>query len=306
MLRRDPRSSHAKTTPIGASKPLRFASTTRTDMFHSLAQRVICLVSEIRPRFVIRNMLRHDPRSSHAKTTPIGASKPLWFANTTRTDVFVSLAQQVFCLVIREGFLEPIVIYHPEYVETRSTLLPCQGDSNWSIKITPVAKIRPRIVIQNMLRHDPRSSHAKTTPIGASKPLRFANTTQNNVFDSLAQQVFCLVIREGFRDPTAICHPYYVGTRSTLFPSQDDSNWTIKTAPVSEIRPRFVVRNMLRNDPRSSHAKTTPIGASKPLRFANTTRNNVFDSLALQVFCLVIREGFLDRTAICRLEYVDT
>ncbi|KAF7814710.1 Ribonuclease H-like domain containing protein [Senna tora] len=61
-------------------------------------------VYEIRPRFVVRNMLRHDPRSSHAKTTPIGASKPLRFANTSRTDVFDSLAQQVFCLVIREGF----------------------------------------------------------------------------------------------------------------------------------------------------------------------------------------------------------
>ncbi|KAF7820774.1 uncharacterized protein G2W53_026229 [Senna tora] len=81
MLRRDPRSSHAKTTPIGASKPIRFASTTRTDVFDSLAQRDFASqfvkVSEIRPRFVARNMLRLDPRSSHAKTTPISASKPL-------------------------------------------------------------------------------------------------------------------------------------------------------------------------------------------------------------------------------------
>ncbi|KAF7800581.1 uncharacterized protein G2W53_044998 [Senna tora] len=51
-----------------------------------------------------------------------------------------------------------------------------------------------------------------TTPIGASKPLRFTNTTRINEFHSLAQQVFCLVIREGFRDPTAICHPEYVKT----------------------------------------------------------------------------------------------
>ncbi|KAF7835065.1 uncharacterized protein G2W53_009924 [Senna tora] len=37
-------------------------------------------------------------------TTPIGASKPLWFANTTRTEVFHTLAQKVFCIVIREDF----------------------------------------------------------------------------------------------------------------------------------------------------------------------------------------------------------
>ncbi|KAF7834952.1 uncharacterized protein G2W53_009811 [Senna tora] len=61
-------------------------------------------VSEIRPRFVVRDMLIHDPRTSHAKTTPIGASKPLRFANTTRTDVFDSVTQRVFYLVIREGF----------------------------------------------------------------------------------------------------------------------------------------------------------------------------------------------------------
>ncbi|KAF7835461.1 uncharacterized protein G2W53_010320 [Senna tora] len=204
-------------------------------------------------------MLRHDPRSSHAETTPIGASKPLRFARTTRTDAFGSLAQQVFCLVIRED------------------------DSNWSIKTTPVRKynandvfdslaqqvfclvseIRPRFVDQNMLRHDPRSSHARTTPIGASKPLRFASTTRTDVFDSLAQQVFCLVIRE------------------------DDSNWSIKTTPVPKYNANrrvltplrnksfasflrsdrdLSVRNMLRHDPRSSHAKTTPIAASKSLR----------------------------------------
>ncbi|KAF7823688.1 uncharacterized protein G2W53_021832 [Senna tora] len=75
-------------------------------------------VSEIRLRFDDRNMLRHDPRSSHAKTTPIGASKPLRFASTTRTHVFQSLAQQVFCLVIREGFLDPTAICRPEYVKT--------------------------------------------------------------------------------------------------------------------------------------------------------------------------------------------
>ncbi|KAF7802620.1 uncharacterized protein G2W53_041731 [Senna tora] len=107
MLRHDPHSPHAKTTPIGASKPLR---------------------------------LRHDPLSSQVKTTPIGASKQLRFANTTRTDVFDSFAQQVFCLV---------------------------------------SEIRPIFVIRNMLRHDPRSSHAKTTPIGASKPLRILRSDRD-------------------------------------------------------------------------------------------------------------------------------
>ncbi|KAF7812666.1 uncharacterized protein G2W53_033642 [Senna tora] len=245
MFRHDPRSSHAMKTPIGASKPPRFANTTPIDVFDSLAQQVFCLVSEIRPRFFVRNILRHDPRSSHAKTTPIGASKPLRFANRgmihappmprrlqlehqnhSRTDLFDSLAQQDFCLV---------------------------------------SEIRPRFVVRIMLRHDPRSVHAKTTPIGASKPLRFANTTRTDVFDSLAQRVFCLVIRDGFRDPTAICRPEYVKTWSTLLPCQDDSNRSIKTTWVSEIRPRFFVWNMLRHDPRPSHAKTTPIGASKPL-----------------------------------------
>ncbi|KAF7835047.1 uncharacterized protein G2W53_009906 [Senna tora] len=198
MLRHDPRPSHAMTTAIGASKPLWFL---RSD-----------------PDFVIRNKLRHDPRPSHDMTTAIGASNPLRFANTTRTDVFHTLAQQVFCIVIRE-----------------------------------VSEIRPRYVMRNMLRHDPRPSHAMTTPIGLSKPLRFTNTTRTKVFHSLAQQAFCLV--------------------------------------VSEIRPRFVIRNMLRHDPRPSHAMTTAIGASKPLRFANTTRTDVFHTLAQQVFCIVIREA---------------
>ncbi|KAF7812698.1 uncharacterized protein G2W53_033674 [Senna tora] len=244
MLRHDPRSSHAKTTPIGASKPLRFASTTRTDVFDSLTQRAFCLVSEIRPRFVIRNMLRHDPRSSHAKTTPSGASKSLWFVNTTRTDVFDSLAQQVFCLVseIRQGFV------------VRNMLRHDRGSSH--AKTTPLGASKP-------LRHDPRYSHAKTTPIGASKPLRFANTMRTDELDLLALHV-------------------------------------------SEIRPRFVVPYMLRHDPRSSHAKTTPIGASKSLWFANKTRTDVFDSLAQQVFCLVIRDVFIDLTAIFRPEYVET
>ncbi|KAF7834909.1 uncharacterized protein G2W53_009768 [Senna tora] len=81
-------------------------------------------VVEIQPRFLIRNMLIHDPRSSHAITTPIGASNPL--------------------------------------------------------------------------RYHPRSSHAMTTPIGTSNPLRFQSTMRTDVFHSLVQQVFCLVIREGF------------------------------------------------------------------------------------------------------------
>ncbi|KAF7820976.1 uncharacterized protein G2W53_026431 [Senna tora] len=122
-------------------------------------------------------MLRHDPRSSHAMTTPIGTLNPLRFANTTRTSVFHSPAQQVFCLVIHEAFLDPTMISRSEYVKTSSTLLPCCGDSNWSIKTTP-----------NMLRHDTRSSHAMTTAIGASNPLRFANTTRSDMFHSLAQQ----------------------------------------------------------------------------------------------------------------------
>ncbi|KAF7835046.1 uncharacterized protein G2W53_009905 [Senna tora] len=131
-------------------------------------------------------------------TTAIVASKPLGFANTTRTDVFHSLAQQVFCHVIHEDFRDPTVICCPEYVKTRSTLLPCHDDSNWSIKSTRVSEIRPRFVIRNMLRHDPRPSHAMTTAIGASKPLRFANTTRTDVFHTLAQQVFFIVIRESF------------------------------------------------------------------------------------------------------------
>ncbi|KAF7835063.1 uncharacterized protein G2W53_009922 [Senna tora] len=150
-LRHDPRPSHDMTTAIGASNPLRFANTTRTDVFHTLAQQVFCIVirevSEIRPRFVMRNMLRHDPRPSHAMTTPIGLSKSLRFRNTTRTKV---------------------------------------------------SEIRPRFVMLNMLRHDPRPSHAMKTPIGTSKPLRFANTTRTDEFHTLAQQEFCIVIREGF------------------------------------------------------------------------------------------------------------
>ncbi|KAF7835150.1 uncharacterized protein G2W53_010009 [Senna tora] len=135
-----------------------------------------------------------------------------------------------------------------------------------------------------MLRHHPRPSHAMTSPIGASKPLRFPNTTRTDLFHSLAQQVFCIVIREGFSDLTAICRLEYVKTSSTLLPCHDVSNWSIKTTPVSEIRTRFLVWNMLRYDPRSSHAMTTPIGSSNPLRFAYTTRSDVFHRLAQQVF----------------------
>ncbi|KAF7814944.1 uncharacterized protein G2W53_028913 [Senna tora] len=51
-----------------------------------------------------------------------------------------------------------------------------------------------------------------TTPIGASNPLRFANTTRTDVFHTVAQQVFSIVIREGFRDPTLISNPEYVKT----------------------------------------------------------------------------------------------
>ncbi|KAF7839194.1 uncharacterized protein G2W53_007676 [Senna tora] len=283
MLRYDPRSSHATMTAIGASKPIRFANTARTDVFDSVTQQVFCLVSEIRPRFVVRNMLRHDPRSAHAKTTAIGASKPLRFANTTRTDVFDSLAQQVFCLVseTRQRFLiRNMLRYDPRSSHATMTAIGASKpirfantartdvfDSVTQQVFCLVSEIRPRFVVRNMLRHDPRSAHAKTTAIGASKPLRFANTTRTDVFDSLAQQVFCLV---------------------------------------SETRQRFLIRNMLRYDPRSSHATMTAIGASKPIRFANTARTDVFDSVRQQVFCLVIREGFLDPTAICCPEYVKT
>ncbi|KAF7812681.1 hypothetical protein G2W53_033657 [Senna tora] len=258
MLRHDPRSSHAKTTPVGASKPHRFANTTRTDVFDSLAQQVFCLVSEIRPQFFIRNILRHDPRSTQAKMTPIGASKPLWFANTSRTDVFDSLEQQVFCLV---------------------------------------SEIRPRLVVRNMLRHDPRSSHAKTTPTGASKPLRYCEIRPR--FD----------IRNMLRNDPRSSHAKMTPIGASKPLRHDPHSSHAKMTPIGaskplpfvfEIRPRSVVRNMLRHDPRSCHAKTTPIGASKPLWFANTTRTDVFDSLVQQVFCLVIREGFCDLTAICR------
>ncbi|KAF7834916.1 uncharacterized protein G2W53_009775 [Senna tora] len=118
MIRHDQRSSHAMKTPIGASNALRFASTTRTDVFHSLVQQVLCLVSEIRLRFLVRNMLRYYPRSSHAMKTLIGASNPVRFANTTRTDVFHSVAPQVICLVIHEGSRDPNAISQPEYLNT--------------------------------------------------------------------------------------------------------------------------------------------------------------------------------------------
>ncbi|KAF7835137.1 hypothetical protein G2W53_009996 [Senna tora] len=85
------------------------------------------MVSEIRPRFVLWNMLRHDPRSSHAKTTPIGASKPLRFANTTRTDAFDSLAQQVFCVVIREG--ESLVVRRDLICQTEKHVLNEQREN---------------------------------------------------------------------------------------------------------------------------------------------------------------------------------
>ncbi|KAF7821023.1 uncharacterized protein G2W53_026478 [Senna tora] len=53
-------------------------------------------VSKIRPRFLVWNMLRHDPRSFHAMMTTIRASNPLSFANTTQTDVFHSLRNKSF------------------------------------------------------------------------------------------------------------------------------------------------------------------------------------------------------------------
>ncbi|KAF7801103.1 uncharacterized protein G2W53_045182 [Senna tora] len=118
-------------------------------------------VFESRPRFVVRSLFRHDHAPPMPRRLQSEASKPLPFANTTRTEV---------------------------------------------------SEIRPRFVVRNMLRHDPRSSHAKTTPIGASKPLPVREYTRTDVFDSLAQQVFCLVIREVSEIPTAICRPEYVKT----------------------------------------------------------------------------------------------
>ncbi|KAF7802565.1 hypothetical protein G2W53_041676 [Senna tora] len=241
-------------------------------------------------------MSRHDPRSSHAKTSLIGASKPQRFANTKRTYVFDTLAQQVFCLIIREGFGDPTAICHPDYVKTCSTLLLCQDDSNWSIKTSTVSEIRPRFVVRNMLRHDLRSSYAKTTPIGASNPLR------HDLRSSYAKTT-----------PIGASNPLRHAPRSSYAKTTPIG----ASKPVSEIRPRSVIQNMLRHDPRSSQARTTPIGASKPLRhnprsyhakttgigaskplqFANTTRTDVFESLAQQVFYLVIREGHDPRSS---------
>ncbi|KAF7834991.1 uncharacterized protein G2W53_009850 [Senna tora] len=303
MLGHDPRSSHAKTTRIGASKPLRFANTTRTDVFDSLAQQVFCLV--IRE---VRNMLRHDPRFSHAKTTPIGASKPLRhdplllatttpigaskplrFANTTRTDVFDSLAQQVFCLIF-----------------------------------VKVSEIRPRFVIRNMLGHDPRSSHAKTTPIGASKPLRFLRSDcdlLSGIFGHEPRSSLPttpigaskpLWFLRSDRDLSSeICSDMIHAPplqRRLQSEHQNHSGSRIQREPAFDSIAQQVFCLVIREglDPHSSHAKTTPTGAPKPLRFTNTTRTDVFDSLAQQVFCLVIREGFRDQTTICRPEYVKT
>ncbi|KAF7802126.1 uncharacterized protein G2W53_041237 [Senna tora] len=53
-------------------------------------------VSKIRPRFLVCNMLRHDPRSIHALTTPIRVSNLVDFKNIVQTDRFHSLAQQDF------------------------------------------------------------------------------------------------------------------------------------------------------------------------------------------------------------------
>ncbi|KAF7835162.1 uncharacterized protein G2W53_010021 [Senna tora] len=345
MLRGDPRSSHAMTAPIGASKPPRFASTTQTDVFDSLAQQAFCLVSEIRPRFVVRNMLRGDPRSLHAKTTPIGASKPLRFASTTRTDVFDSLVQ--LCLTIREEFVKVSEIrprfvvrnmlrHDPHSSHAKTTPIGASKPLRLaSATRTEVSEIRPRFVVRNMLRGDLRSSHPKTTPIGASKPLRLASATRTEVSEIRPRFVVRNMLRGDPRSLHAKTTP--IGASKPLrflrsnhdlsseiclevihtppmprrlqLERQNHSGSQVQLEPrclthlrnksfassfvkVSEIRPRFVVRNMFRGDPRSSHAKTTPIGESNPLRVASTTRTDVFDSLAQQVFCLIIREGF--------------
>ncbi|KAF7812657.1 uncharacterized protein G2W53_033633 [Senna tora] len=57
-------------------------------------------VSEIQPLFVVRNMLRHDPRSSHARQVQLEHQNH----SGSRTDVFDSHAQQVSCLFISEDF----------------------------------------------------------------------------------------------------------------------------------------------------------------------------------------------------------
>ncbi|KAF7839202.1 uncharacterized protein G2W53_007684 [Senna tora] len=81
-------------------------------------------------------MLRHDPHFSHAKTTPIGASKPLQFAITTRTDVFQSLAQQVSEIRSRTNVFHSLVAQVSEtrwfalYLRTGVDLM-FQLESSW-------------------------------------------------------------------------------------------------------------------------------------------------------------------------------
>ncbi|KAF7802122.1 uncharacterized protein G2W53_041233 [Senna tora] len=53
------------TTPIRASNPPSLANTTCTDRFHIMRNKTFdsnfLNVSELRPQFLIRNMLRQDP-----------------------------------------------------------------------------------------------------------------------------------------------------------------------------------------------------------------------------------------------------
>ncbi|KAF7832017.1 uncharacterized protein G2W53_014350 [Senna tora] len=117
------------------------------------------------------------------------------------------------------------------------THLPCDHDSHSNIKSTRIPKYNAK-----------RSTfHAITSPIRALNPLGFQNTTRSDRHD-LTHLPFDRESRSSIKS-TRI--PKYNAKRS-----------------FSEIRSRFVVQNMLRHDPRSTHAKTTPIGASKPLRFA--------------------------------------
>ncbi|KAF7802416.1 uncharacterized protein G2W53_041527 [Senna tora] len=142
-----------------------------------------------------------------------------------------------------------------------------------------VFEIRPQFLIRNILRHDPRFAFYMKTAIRASNPLGLANTTRTDRHDPRPSHAKKTSIRA-----YQIHSVSQIKRESIGFTHLHNKTFDSYFMNVFEILPQFLIRNMLRHDPRSAYAMKTSIRASNPLGLANTTRTDRFHSLAQQDF----------------------
>ncbi|KAF7802488.1 uncharacterized protein G2W53_041599 [Senna tora] len=178
-------------------------------------------------------MLRHDLRSSHAKTTPIGASKPLRVANTTRTDVFDSLAQQVFCLVIHEVVMA---------MEERGSCLNIFRTTNHGRILENISNYKAK----DMLRKQWRSlDHVLTyfegqRAVGSQKPSRITRQKTCCASESNTSVRVVFANRSGFDAPIAVVMAMEErGSCLNIF-------WRTNSGRISETFSNYEAKDLLR------------------------------------------------------------